>query len=110
VNCQLFHRATGTILIEYLKFKNKTKIQVKITLIRLQGEPNVIELSGRIDTEEAAEEELQERRDSNEQQIEDGLDCSPPSCPLKRVWPFLVQIFQPLLCGIDSYKTLPFNV
>uniref|UniRef100_A0A1I8BUX9 Uncharacterized protein n=1 Tax=Meloidogyne hapla TaxID=6305 RepID=A0A1I8BUX9_MELHA len=83
---------------------------VKITLIRLQGEPNVIELSGRIDTEEAAEEELQERRDSNEQQIEDGLDCSPPSCPLKRVWPFLVRIFQPLLFGIDSYKTLPFNL
>nr|CAD2178036.1 unnamed protein product [Meloidogyne enterolobii] len=83
---------------------------VKITLIRLQGEPNVIELSGRIDTEEAAEEELQERRDSNEQQIEDGLDCSPPSCPLKRVWPFLVQIFQPLLSGIDSYRTLPFNL
>ncbi|KAF7634875.1 hypothetical protein Mgra_00005767 [Meloidogyne graminicola] len=80
---------------------------VKITLIRLQEEPNVIELSGRIDTEEALEEELQERRDNK--QLENGQEFT-PSCPLKRVWPFLVRIFQPLISDIESYKTLPFHL
>lgn len=85
-------------------------LQIKITITRANGEPNVVELSGRIDTDEAAEEEEQEREERNQEEQENGLECPAAMCPLQRVWPYLVRIFHQILNDVEDRKTLPFYV
>lgn len=94
-----------------------------------------MEISGRIDTDEAAEEEQLEleaeegggqggNRRQNEDTNADAVGDSAidenankaskskvaASPPLQRVWPYLARIFHRILADVESRKTLPFNV
>ena len=69
-----------------------------------------MELSGRIDTDEAAEEEEEENKERNAKEQENGLECCGELCPLQKVWPYLVRIFQKILADVENRKTLPFYV
>lgn len=82
--------------------------KVKVTLSRCSANPNVVEVSGRIDTEEAAEEEQLEKeaRAGGAAEDKDGETEK----PLRRVWPYLVRVFQAVLEDIDDRGTLPFSV
>ncbi|KAI3411921.1 hypothetical protein GPALN_001979 [Globodera pallida] len=79
---------------------------VKVTITRSSTSANVVEVAGRIDMDEAAEEMEQHIGG-----VEDNDNNSPPptpSCPLQRVWPYLVRPLQGILADLEKRRTLPF--
>lgn len=86
---------------------------VKITITRVANEPHIIELSGRIDMDEAAEEDQLEVDEQSKGENHDAKtegNAAETSPPLQRVWPYLMRIFAKILADLDSRKTLPFNL
>lgn len=73
-------------------------LQIKITIVR-NSCLNVIEVSGRIDCDEAAEDE----EDSE-------LPIKNKTPPLKKVWPYLTKVLQVFVETLDKIRTLPYYV
>lgn len=88
-----------------------SSFQVKVTITRCPESPNVVEVSGRIDTDEAAEEAAE--MDGGSRSGEESAEPSTPTLaksPLQRVWPYLVRVFQAVLEDVERRRTLPFSV
>uniref|UniRef100_A0A915CXL4 Uncharacterized protein n=1 Tax=Ditylenchus dipsaci TaxID=166011 RepID=A0A915CXL4_9BILA len=70
--------------------------QVKVTVVRSAS--HVIEVSGRIDKDEAAEEE------------EESETNNYSSMPLSKVWPYLVRVVHAFLMAVNQLETLPYTL
>ncbi|KAI1715705.1 hypothetical protein DdX_08029 [Ditylenchus destructor] len=77
---------------------------VKVTVVRTL--PHVIEVSGRIDKDEAAEEE----DDENENESNKTENGDKKQLPLSRVWPYFARVLHAFINHINRNKTLPYNL
>ncbi|KAL3077520.1 hypothetical protein niasHS_012226 [Heterodera schachtii] len=83
---------------------------IKVTVTRCSTRQNLVEIAGRIDTDEAEEEMEMERIGRDERSSSTDAEAAAANRPLLRVWPYLARVFSAILTDVERRRTLPFSL